>query len=309
MNRQAVFEWVNQQYGTDPDYPWKDDNAVLRHKENKKWYAVVLQVSKDKLGIVGNEIVDVINVKCDPALIGSLRMKKGFFPAYHMNKNNWISILIDGTVPEKEIRNLIDLSYEMTGPRFWKEKIKKEQGADMGKKVLVITSSLRKGGNSDTLAEYFAKGAEEAGNEVEVLSLADKTVGFCKGCFACQKTQKCVINDDAVEIAEKMKNAEVIAFATPIYYYSVSGQLKTMLDRANPLFASEYAFRDIYLLAAAAEDENETISGTKTAVQGWIDCFERAKFVKTIFAGGVNDKGDIAGHKALKEAYQAGKEI
>lgn len=179
----------------------------------------------------------------------------------------------------------------------------------MSKKVLVITSSLRKGGNSDTLAEMFAKGAREAGNEVEMLSLADKNIAFCKGCLACGKTQKCVINDDAVEIAEKMKDAEVIAFATPVYYYSVSGQLKTMLDRANPLFTADYNFRDIYLLATAAEDGEETVAGTQTAIEGWVDCFEKARLAGTVFAGGVNDKGDIAGHKALEEAYNAGREI
>lgn len=179
----------------------------------------------------------------------------------------------------------------------------------MSKKVLVITSSLRKGGNSDTLAEYFAKGAKEAGNEVEIISLADKTIGFCKGCLACGKTQKCVINDDAVEIAEQMKNAETIVFATPVYYYSVSGQLKTMLDRANPLFTSDCNFRDIYLLATAAEEEESTVAGTVTAIEGWVACYEKAKLVKTIFAGGVNNKGDISEHIALEEAYNTGKKI
>ncbi len=179
----------------------------------------------------------------------------------------------------------------------------------MGKKVLVITSSLRKGGNSDTLAEMFANGAREAGNEVEVISLADKTIGFCKGCLACGETQKCVINDDAVEIAEKMKKADAIAFATPVYYYSVSGQLKTMLDRANPLFTADYNFRDIYLLATAAEDENFTVKGAVTALEGWVVCYEKARFVKTVFAGGVNKKGDITGHSQLKEAYRVGRNI
>lgn len=179
----------------------------------------------------------------------------------------------------------------------------------MSKKVLVITSSFRKGGNSNTLAERFANGAKEARNEVEVISLEDKTIGFCKGCLACGKTQKCVIQDDAIAIAEKMKEAEVIAFASPVYYYSISGQLKTMLDRVNSLYSSDYAFRDIYLLSAAAEDGEETVAGSVTAIQGWVDCFEKAKFVKTIFAGGVNDRGDIVGHKALEEAYEVGKEI
>ena len=168
---------------------------------------------------------------------------------------------------------------------------------------------MRKGGNSDTLAEVFAKGAVEASNEVEIVSLADKKIGFCRGCLACQKIQKCVINDDAVEIADKMKNADIIVFATPVYYYSVSGQLKTMLDRGNPLYLSDYAFRDIYLLAAAAEDEDDTFDGTVTTIKGWVSCFEKAKLVKTVFAGGVNDRGDIEGHSALDEAYKAGKAI
>lgn len=179
----------------------------------------------------------------------------------------------------------------------------------MSKKVLIISSSLRKEGNSALLAESFAKGAAEAGNEVEVISIADKTIGFCHGCFACLKTQKCVIQDDAIVITEKMRNADVIVFATPVYYYSISGQLKTMLDRANSLMASEYSFRAIYLLAAAAEKEEYAVAGAKTAIQGWIDCYDNAHFAGTVFAGGVTDKGAIVGHKALEEAYNTGREI
>lgn len=179
----------------------------------------------------------------------------------------------------------------------------------MSKKVLIISSSLRKGGNSEMLAKEFEKGALEAGNEVEIVSLRDKSIGFCRGCLACLKLGKCVIGDDAVEIAEKMKNADVLVFTTPVYYYSVSGQLKTMLDRANPLYDSDYRFTDVYLLAAAAENENTTVEGAEKAVQGWIDCFGRARLSGVIFAGGVNDLGDIAGHKGLAEAYEAGKNV
>lgn len=117
MNRQEVFTWTKRHYGTDPDYPWKDNNAVLRHKENHKWYAVVLEVRRDRLGFLETDVVDVLNVKCEPALVGSLRTKPGYFPAYHMNKDKWISILLDGTAPEKEIKNLLALSYELTGPK------------------------------------------------------------------------------------------------------------------------------------------------------------------------------------------------
>lgn len=114
MNRQEVFEWVKETFGTEPDYPWKDWNCVLRHKHNNKWYAVILEVNERKLGLSGDSIIDVLNVKCDPMLIGSLRQKKGFFPAYHMNKDRWISIALDGTVSSEEIKNLIELSYELT---------------------------------------------------------------------------------------------------------------------------------------------------------------------------------------------------
>lgn len=114
MERKDVFSWVKEVYGTEPDYPWNDWNAVLRHKGNNKWYGVVLEISEKKLGLTGEGIVDVINVKCDPVLIGSLREQSGFFPAYHMNKENWISILLDGSVPEDVIKNLVNMSYELT---------------------------------------------------------------------------------------------------------------------------------------------------------------------------------------------------
>ena len=179
----------------------------------------------------------------------------------------------------------------------------------MGKNVLIISSSPRKGGNSETLAASFEKGAQDAGHHVETVCLREKQISFCKGCLACQKLGHCVIKDDAVEISAKMHDADVLVFATPVYYYSVSGQLKTMLDRANPLFGTDYAFTKVYLLATAAEDESETVEGTVKAVQGWVDCFPRCELAGTVFAGGVTDVGEIDGHPALEKAYQMGKEI
>ncbi|ADV44951.1 flavodoxin family protein [Bacteroides helcogenes] len=177
------------------------------------------------------------------------------------------------------------------------------------KNVLVIKTSPRKGGNSDRLADEFIKGATEAGNHVEEVSLVGKNIQFCRGCLTCQKTQRCVIKDDAVAICEKMLNADVIVWATPVYYYCISGQMKTMIDRANPLYGMDYKFRDIYLLATAAEDEPTTVEGSVKATQGWVDCFAKATLQKVVFAGGVNDKGDIEGHPSLKEAYELGKRI
>lgn len=126
MDRQTVFEWIKRKYGTDPDYPWKDSNAVLRHRETKKWFALIMEVGRDKLGLPGEGTVDVMNVKCDPMLIGSLRTQPGFLPAYHMNKDQWISILLDGTAPEEEIKSLIAMSYELTNPKKKAAKMKRK---------------------------------------------------------------------------------------------------------------------------------------------------------------------------------------
>ena len=179
----------------------------------------------------------------------------------------------------------------------------------MSKQILVISTSPRKGGNSDMLAEELNHGACEAGNDVEKVTLYDKTIGFCKGCLTCQSTQRCIIHDDADTIAQKMLNADILVFATPIYYYGMSGQMKTMLDRANPLYSADYRFRDIYLLTAAAEEDEHTPDGAVVGLQGWIDCFEKARLAGTVFAGGVTSVGEIQGHSALKQAYEMGKQM
>lgn len=118
-----------------------------------------------------------------------------------------------------------------------------------------------------------------------------------------------MIRDDADAIAQKMGEADVIVFATPIYYYGMCGQMKTMLDRGNPLFSADYRFRDIYLLAAAAEEDEHTVDGAVTGLMGWIDCFEKARLAGTVFAGGVTSVGEIQGHPALKKAYEMGKRV
>lgn len=117
MDRQQVFSYVKQRYHTLPDYPWADQNAVLRHRNNQKWYALIMEVSREKLGLLDEGTVQIMNVKCDPALIGSLRTREGYHPAYHMNKENWISVRLDGSVPENKIRSLIDESYGLTAAK------------------------------------------------------------------------------------------------------------------------------------------------------------------------------------------------
>lgn len=114
MTRQEILEWVKRSYNTDPDYPWADENTVLRHGDNRKWYGLIMEIGREKLGLDGEGTVDIINLKCEPLLIGSLRGRDGFHPAYHMNKDQWLSVRLDGSVAEDELKNLIALSFELT---------------------------------------------------------------------------------------------------------------------------------------------------------------------------------------------------
>jgi multimeric flavodoxin WrbA len=177
-------------------------------------------------------------------------------------------------------------------------------------RILVISTSLRAKSNSDILTERMIAGAKDAGHEIAYISLKNKDLRFCIGCLSCQKTQRCVLKDDAVEIAEKVKNADTLVFVTPIYYYGMSGQMKTLLDRLNPLYPSDYRFRKVYLLSAAAEDEETTPEKAVSGLKGWVDCFEKAELAGTLFCGGVAGPGEAAEKKEkLDEAYAFGKSL
>ena len=177
-------------------------------------------------------------------------------------------------------------------------------------KVLVISTSLRAKSNSDILAERLIAGAEDAGHKVEQISLKGKELKFCIGCLACQETQQCVLKDDAVWIAEKVKEAETLVLVTPVYYYEMSGQMKTLLDRLNPLYPSDYKFRNVYMLTTAAEDEEFVPEKAVSGLQGWVDCFEHAELADTLFLGGIGNAGEAAGmEEKLQKAYEFGKQI
>ena len=119
--RESIFGFACEQYDAEPEYLWANlpDAAVLRHTDNRKWFAVVMSVKRSRLGLDVNDdsLVDVMNVKCNLELNGSLRMQPGILPAYHMNKKHWISILLDGTVALNEVCSLLDMSFEMTAKR------------------------------------------------------------------------------------------------------------------------------------------------------------------------------------------------
>lgn len=177
----------------------------------------------------------------------------------------------------------------------------------MAKKVLILSTSLRQNSNSELLAQQFAQGAQDAGHEVTCISLRGKDLRFCNGCMACLKAPRCVIQDDANAIVDQMRTADVICFATPVYYYEMSGQMKTLLDRANPLYSADYQFRDIYLLTASAEEDSAS-DGAVHGLEGWIACFEQARLAGVVRGGGANDPGEMPQNK-LAQAYEMGKQI
>lgn len=180
----------------------------------------------------------------------------------------------------------------------------------MSKKVLIISTSLRPNSNSDSLARQFARGAEEAGNQVETISLRGRTISFCIGCMSCLKNGRCAIEDDANAIVEQMRGADVICFATPVYYYEMAGQMKTLLDRANSLFNADYAFRDVYLLTASAEAEDSASDGPIQGLNGWIACYPKCKLSGVVRGGGADAPGGMEKLPAkLAEAYEMGKAI
>lgn len=178
------------------------------------------------------------------------------------------------------------------------------------KNILIVSSSFRKNSNSEMLAKRVGAGAREAGHIVTEITLKDKSISFCKGGLSCQSTGKCVLRDDMDFAIETVKNADAIVFATPVYYYGVSGQLKAFLDRCNPLYVSDYRFREVYLVTASAENDDEVYRTTEAGIRGWVDCFPKAEFCRTLSGGGLSNPGEAEYNEGLLlRAYEMGKRI
>ncbi|MGN1383597.1 MAG: flavodoxin family protein, partial [Eubacterium sp.] len=151
-------------------------------------------------------------------------------------------------------------------------------------------------------------GAEEAGHDVEFIPMAGKTIGFCVGCWGCLKNKACVVNhDDAEKVVQKIRTADVVVFATPIYYYEMSGQMKTLLDRTNCLYTADYNFREVYLLTTAEAVSPDTPEHAIGGLQGWLKVFRKAELKGTLFAGGTTGAGTIEGHPELEQAREMGR--
>ena len=180
----------------------------------------------------------------------------------------------------------------------------------MAKKVVVISTSLRGGSNSDILARECVRGAKDAGHAVDYISLKGKDIRFCVGCLSCQTEGQCVLKDDVKDIMDKVLDADCLVFATPIYYYEMSGQMKTLLDRLNPMYPKDYQFREVYMIMAAAEDEAYVFEKAYNGLQGFVDCFEKAELKGLVAAGGLTD-AKMAGEdtEAMTRAYHLGRDL
>ena len=175
----------------------------------------------------------------------------------------------------------------------------------MSKQVLILAGSPRKGGNSDLLCDEFARGAREAGHTVEKIYVQDQRIGPCRACYGCRGTGACVQKDDMAAILEKMVEADVLVLATPVYFYSMDGQLKTLIDRTLPRY-TEIREKEVWLIATAAAGRG-AMERTIDSMCGFTDCLPGSQVKGVIYGSGVYQKGEVLETRAAQEAYQAGK--
>ena len=179
----------------------------------------------------------------------------------------------------------------------------------MSKKVLILSGSPRRGGNSDTLCDEFMRGALESGNQVEKIRVAEKKIGYCKACYYCRQSGGvCAIKDDMAEVLQKMIDADVIVLASPVYFYSIDAQLKALIDRTVARWL-EVKKKEFYYIATCADTESESCETTLACFRGYADCVEGAKEIGAIYGTGVYEKGKIKGTKAFADAYEMGKSV
>ena len=175
-------------------------------------------------------------------------------------------------------------------------------------KVLAISSSPRKGGNSDVLCDEFLKGAAESGHETQKIRLAEKNIAPCTACCGCVEHHACVRKDDMADVLDALKAADVIVLASPVYFYSICAQMKTMIDRCLAGY-QEIRNKTFYLIVTAADPQHSTADETLADFRGYLRCLPGAKEAGVIFGTGTWDKGDVYRHPSLKQAYEMGKGI
>lgn len=179
----------------------------------------------------------------------------------------------------------------------------------MSKKVLVISSSPRKGGNSELLCDQFMMGAQEAGHQAEKIRLKDKEINYCTGCGTCfNGGSPCPQKDDMAEILEKMIAADVLVMATPVYFYTMCGQMKTFIDRVCSRY-TEINGKEFYFIITAAVNSKQALERTIEEYRGFLACLNNPQEMGIIYGTGAWNMGDIKKSDAMNQAFEMGKKI
>lgn len=179
----------------------------------------------------------------------------------------------------------------------------------MRKKVLILSGSPRKGGNSDLLCDEFLRGAAESGNQVEKIFLWDKKVAPCSACYYCKQSGgKCAIQDDMAEILDQMQWADVIVMASPVYFYSIDAQMKAVIDRSVARWTN-IPNKEFYYIMTAAEDSADVMDCTLECFRGFARCLNGAVEKGVVYGEGVYEAGAIRGKSAMAKAYEMGKTV
>lgn len=179
----------------------------------------------------------------------------------------------------------------------------------MSKKVLILSGSPRKNGNSELLCNEFMKGAKDSGNEVEKISVAAKKIAPCSGCYYCRNNGgKCVHNDDMAEVLQKMIDADVLVLASPVYFYSIDAQLKAVIDRTVARWL-EVKNKEFYYIATMADEEHSSADTTLACFRGYADCVDGAVEKGVLIGNGVYAPGEVKDLKIMKDAYEMGKNV
>lgn len=179
----------------------------------------------------------------------------------------------------------------------------------MSKRILILAGSPRKNGNSASLCRAFARGAEESGHQVEMIFLNEKKIGFCQACYHCQKHNGvCILKDDMAEILAKMNAADVLVMASPVYFYSVSAQMKALIDRTVAQWLT-IKNKEFYYIMTSAEDSDTVMDCTLECLRGLATCLEGAVERGVIYGKGVTGPGEAEHKPVIKDAYETGLKV
>lgn len=179
----------------------------------------------------------------------------------------------------------------------------------MSKKVLILSGSPRKDGNSDLLCREFARSAQESGNETEIIRVAAKKIAPCSGCYFCRAHGgQCAHQDGMAEILQKMIDADVIVLASPVYFYSIDAQLKAVIDRTVARWL-EVKNKDFYYIVTMADEDVSSAETTLACLRGYAACVNGAAEKGVIVGSGVYEPGKVKGTPAMRQAYDFGKSV